>query len=127
MLKKMNRKHSYEEFKKMVDYLRSHDPLFAISTDIIVGYSGETQEMFEETLKAVEECEFDFIYNARYSVRTGTIASKIYPDDVPDKVKAERWHILNNVLKKNVDKRNTMMLGRVEEVMINGERDEQFF
>ena len=119
MLKKMNRKHSYEDFKKMVDFLRAKDPLFSVSTDIIVWYSWETEEMFEETLKAVRECEFDFVYNARYSVRKGTIAAKLFPDDVPDNIKAERWHKLNDLLKENIQKRNELMLWRTEKVLIN--------
>ncbi|MDD3793999.1 MAG: MiaB/RimO family radical SAM methylthiotransferase [Candidatus Gracilibacteria bacterium] len=127
MLKRMNRKHTYEDFKKQVDYLRSRDPFFSISTDIIVGFSGETQDMFDETVKAFSECEFDFTYNARYSVRTGTIASKIYPDDISDEIKADRWHILNEELLKSITKRNTSMLGKVEEVLVSGQKDEYFF
>lgn len=110
MLKKMNRRHSYEDFRDMVYYLREKDPLFSISTDIIVGFSGETEEMFQETIKAFEECIFDFAYIARYSVRPNTAAAKVLPDDVPDSVKAERWHILNEILLKNITKRNTLML-----------------
>jgi len=105
MLKKMNRKHTYEDFKKMVKYLRSKDSYFSVSTDIIVGFSGETDEMFEDTVKAIKELEIDFVYIARYSVRPGTLASKIYPDDIDDEIKAKRWHILNDVLKQNVLKR----------------------
>lgn len=127
LLKKMNRRHSYEDFKAMVQYLRSRDPLFSISTDIIVGFSGESDEMFADTIKAFEELEFDFAYIARYSVRPNTIASKIMPDDVPDEIKAQRWHTLNNLLLKNVQKRNTLMLWRIEEVMITGEKDEELF
>jgi len=127
MLKRMNRKHSYDKFKSQVEYLRSKDPLFSISTDIIVGYSWETEEMFQETVKAFKEIEFDFVYIARYSVRPGTIASKIYPDDVPDKVKAERWHILNSMLLESVQKRNKLMIGREEEILISGERDDRWF
>ncbi len=127
MLKKMNRKHSYEEFKNMVDYLRKKDPNFAISTDIIVGYSGETEEKFEDTVKAFDDCEFDFVYNARYSVRTGTIAAKIYPDDVSDEVKAERWHKLNDKLLESVSKRNKLMIWKIEELLISGEKEWQFF
>jgi tRNA-2-methylthio-N6-dimethylallyladenosine synthase len=127
LLKKMNRKHKYEDFKKIVDYLRSKDSLFAISTDMIVGFSGETETMFNDTLKAFNECIFDFAYNARYSVRPGTIAAKMYPDDVPDTEKASRWHQINSKLEECVQKRNALMVGRVEEVMINGERDEQWF
>ena len=106
----MNRKHSYEDFKKMVDYLRSRDPEFSISTDIIVGYSGETEEMFQETIKAMSECQFDFSFTARYSVRPDTIAAKIYPDDITNELKADRWHILNNMLLETIQKRNKNML-----------------
>ncbi len=127
LLKKMNRKHKYADFKKIVDYVRKKDPLFSISTDIIVGFSGETEEMFDETLHAFDECLFDFSYNARYSVRPWTIASKLYPDDVSDDTKAKRWHKINTKLEECVQKRNQQMIGRVEEVMINGEKDEQFF
>ena len=83
--------------------------------------------MFQETIKAFKEIEFDFVYIARYSVRPGTIASKMYPDDVPDKVKAERWHILNSMLLEGIQKRNALMIGRTEEILISGERDNQWF
>lgn len=127
MLKRMNRRHTYTDFKKMVEYLRSKDPLFSISTDIIVWYSWETDEMFQDTVRAIEELEIDFVYIARYSVRNWTIASKIYPDDIPDSVKAHRWHILNQVLEKNVQKRWQLMLGREEEILVSWEKDEYFF
>lgn len=127
MLKKMNRRHSYEDFKDMIKYLRWKDPLFSISTDIIVWFSGETEEMFQQTVRAFKECEFDNSFTARYSVRANTIASKVMPDDVPDSVKAERWHILNNLLLESVQKRNTLMLGRTEKILISGEKDNYFF
>lgn len=127
MLKKMNRRHTYEDFKKQVEYLRSKDPSFSISTDIIVWFSGETDEMFQETVKAFKELEFDFVYTARYSVRKGTLAAKLYPDDIPSEVKAERWHILNNLLLENIEKRNKMMLWKIEEILISWEKDWQFF
>lgn len=127
MLKRMNRKHTYEDFKKQVDYLRSRDPFFSISTDIIVWYSGETEKMFEETVKAFEECEFDFTYNARYSVRTWTIASKIYPDDISDDIKAERWHNLNEELLKSISKRNNSMIWKIEKILVCWQKDEYFF
>jgi len=75
--------------------------------------------MFQETIKAFKEIEFDFVYIARYSVRPGTIASKMYPDDVPDSVKAERWHTLNNMLLESIQKRNKLMIGREEEILIS--------
>lgn len=127
MLRKMNRRHKYEDFKRIVEYLRAKDPNFSISTDIIVWFSGETEEMFEDTVKAFDELGFDFAYNARYSVRTGTIASKMFPDDVSDEKKAERWHILNDKLLESILKRNEKMLWNIEEVLVSWQKDEYFF
>jgi tRNA-2-methylthio-N6-dimethylallyladenosine synthase len=114
----MNRKHTYEDFRDKVNYLRAKDPLFSVSTDIIVGFSGETEEMFEETVNAFIECAFDFCFTARYSVRKDTLAAKLYPDDIPDQIKAQRWHTLNNLLLDTITKRNELMLGREEEILI---------
>ena len=127
ILKKMNRRHKYEDFKKIVEYLRKKDPNFSISTDIIVWFSWETDEMFQDTVKAFDELNFDFSYNARYSVRKWTIASKMFPDNVSDEIKAERWHILNNKLLENILKRNKKMLWTIEEVLVSGQKDEFFF
>lgn len=127
MLKKMNRRHTYEDFKRQVDYLRSRDPFFSVSTDIIVGFSGETDEMFEETIRAFHECQFDYAYIARYSVRKGTIAEKLMPDNVPDTIKAERWHLLNNILLEHVLLRNEKMIGKTEDVLVAWEKDDFFF
>ncbi|NDK09685.1 radical SAM protein [Candidatus Gracilibacteria bacterium] len=127
MLKRMNRRHSYTDFKDMVDYMRSKDPLFSISTDIIVGFSGETEEMFQDTLRAMKECEFDYCYIARYSVRPNTLAAKMLPDDVPEAEKARRWHILNDALLESVKSRNARMIGRTEEILVSGSRDGVFF
>jgi tRNA A37 methylthiotransferase MiaB len=77
----MNRKHTYEDFKVQVEYLRSHDPLFSISTDIIVGFPGETEEEFQATVRAMQECQFDFAYIARYSPRSGTSATDTMEDE----------------------------------------------
>jgi tRNA-2-methylthio-N6-dimethylallyladenosine synthase len=79
--------------------------------------------MFQNTIKAFEECQFDYAFIARYSVRQGTLASKMYPDDIPDEVKAERWHILNDILLKNLIERNKLMLDRIEPLMITGKKD----
>ncbi len=127
ILKKMNRKHKYKDFKDMVFYLRNKDPLFSVSTDIIVWFSWETEKMFEDTIKAFKECEFDFAYNARYSIRKWTIASKLYPDDISDEIKAERWHILNDLLLDNIKKRNKLMLDKTEDVLIYWKKDSNFF
>ncbi|MFZ4461426.1 MAG: MiaB/RimO family radical SAM methylthiotransferase [Patescibacteria group bacterium] len=82
ILKAMNRKHTYADFKAQVDYLRARDPLFSISTDIIVGFPGETEEDFQLTAQAMRECEFDFAFIARYSTRVGTYAADKLGDDI---------------------------------------------
>ena len=127
MLKRMIRKHSYKDFKKMVDYLRSRDPNFSISTDIIVWYSWETEEMFQETVNAFEECDFDFVFTARYSVRKWTIAAKIYPDDISWEEKARRWHFLNDKMIDSITIRNKNMIGKEEEILISWKKDWYFF
>jgi tRNA-2-methylthio-N6-dimethylallyladenosine synthase len=121
MLKRMNRKHSYADFKSQVDYLRAKDPLFSISTDIIVGFPGETEEEFQATVRAMHECQFDFAFIARYNPRSGTVATERFPDDISSEEKARRWTILNDILRDTVHARNALMVGREEEILISGE------
>ncbi|HBY74724.1 TPA: hypothetical protein DEG21_02365 [Patescibacteria group bacterium] len=110
VLKNMNRKHTYADFKKQVEYLRNKDLYFGISTDIIVGFPGETEAQFQNTVKAMKELEFDFAYIARYSERSGTTASKLLKDNVASIEKARRWHILNNILKETFTSRANLMV-----------------
>lgn len=121
MLQKMNRKHTYADFKTQVEYLRSRNPLFSISTDIIVGFPGETEEEFQATAQAMRECQFDFAFIARYSSRSGTVATDRYEDDISPVEKARRWTILNDILRETVRTRNQLMIGREEEILISGE------
>ncbi|OIP54586.1 hypothetical protein AUK10_00575, partial [Candidatus Gracilibacteria bacterium CG2_30_37_12] len=128
VLKNMNRKHTFEDFRLQVEYLRSRDSLFAISTDIIVGFPGETEEQFQETVRAFEICEFDFAFIARYSPRKGTRAADMIKDNRGQEIsmeeKARRWDILNTLLYTSVQKRNKLMLGRTEEILITGAEKE---
>lgn len=120
VLKRMNRKHTYEDFLSQLTYLRSRDPLFSISTDIIVGFPGETEQEFEATAHALRECQFDFAYIARYSPRSGTRAQEHYTDDITPREKARRWNILNTLLQESVQTRAEMMIWRKEEILISG-------
>ncbi len=121
LLKRMNRKHTYTDFKSQVDYLRARDPLFSISTDIIVGFPWETEEEFQATARAMRECQFDYAFIARYSPRSGTIATMKYEDDISAEEKARRWTILNDILRVTARDRNLLMVGREEEILISGE------
>lgn len=124
MLRRMNRKHTVADFRSQVEYLRSRDPLFSISTDIIVGFPGETEEEFHETVRAMQEIEFDFAYIARYSPRSGTVAAR-YEDDIDPREKARRWSILNDILRDSVARRSDRMIGRTEEILISGRGREE--
>ncbi len=121
MLRRMNRKHTYADFKAQLDYLRSKDPLFSISTDIIVGFPWETEEEFQATVTAMYECQFDFAFIARYSPRSGTIATTKYEDDISAEEKARRWTILNDILRVTAKNRNLLMVGQEEEILISWE------
>lgn len=121
VLSRMNRKHTYADFKSQVEYLRSRDPLFSISTDIIVGFPGETEEQFQETVRAMRECQFDYAFIARYSSRSGTLATTRYEDDISSDEKARRWTILNDILRETTASRNLLMIDREEEILITGE------
>lgn len=130
VLKNMNRKHTFEDFRLQMEYLRSRDPLFAISTDIIVGFPWETGEQFQETVRAFKICEFDFAFIARYSPRKWTRAADMIKDNQEQEIsmeeKARRWDILNTILYESVQKRNKLMIGRTEEILITGtEKDWQ--
>lgn len=120
MLRRMNRKHTYADFKAQLDYLRLRDPLFAISTDIIVGFPWETEEEFQATAKAMQECQFDFVYIARYSSRPGTIATSKYEDDISPAEKTRRWTMLNDILRETARNRNLLMIGREEDILVSG-------
>jgi tRNA-2-methylthio-N6-dimethylallyladenosine synthase len=110
VLARMNRKHSYADFKSQIEYLRSRDPLFSISTDIIVGFPGETEEEFQSTANAMRECQFDYAFIARYSSRSGTLATTRYEDDISSSEKARRWTILNDILRETTAARNLLMV-----------------
>ena len=99
MLKKMFRGYTVEQAKGFIDDIRSIKRDISITTDIIVGFPGETEENFQQTLDLVRYGKFDMIYIGIYSPRPGTIAAKKYPDDISRTVKRERRKILNNLLK----------------------------
>jgi len=97
ILKKMNRNYTVEHYKELVKKIRKKIPKVVLTTDIIVGFPGETEKQFENTKKLVEEIKFDNIYVARYSPRPGTAAFKM-KDDVSPEEKMRRKKILEEIL-----------------------------
>lgn len=121
-LKRMNRKYSIEEFKSIVKKIRQNFPTCCISTDIIVGFKGETEQEFKNTYKNLKEIKFDFMHIFPYSVRSGTVASKLSGDVQPCIVK-EREHILQMLnlefkqkfLKKNIKQSHSVLVEEFED------------
>lgn len=99
-LKKMNRQYTVEHYEELVRKIRAALPEASITTDIIVGFCGETAEQFENTSRLFERVRWDMAYLARYSPRPGTTSFMAWKDDVPREEKARRWHRLNDILEQ---------------------------
>jgi len=119
ILKAMRRTYSRDRYLKLVAALRGAIPDLALTTDIIVGFPGETEADFVETLEVVEEVGFDGAFTFVYSPRAGTEAAAM-PDQVPDEVKRERIKHLVEVVQRIAATRNAARIGLVEEVLVEG-------
>ena len=117
ILKKMNRPYTAEKYKELVEKIRKAIPDIALSTDVIVGFPGETEKQFQNTAKLFEEIKFDMAYISQYSPRPRTAASKL-EDDVPREEKKQREKILTEILKKTALENNQKYVGKTEEVLI---------
>lgn len=119
LLKLMNRPYSVSNFRKIVDALRRIVPSMYFSTDIIVGFPGETDDDFEQTRAVFDSIAFDMAYIFKYSPRSGTEAEKML-DPVPQQLKETRNQTLLEILQKNSLARNQSTIGSIEEVLIEG-------
>ncbi len=98
MLKKMNRWHTQEDYLALVNKIRTRIPDVQFTTDVVVGFCGETDEQFEQTVSIAKKVGFAKAYIGRYSPRPNTSATKIMSDDVPPAVKKQRWRVLNELI-----------------------------
>ena len=119
VLKRMLRRYTRERYLEVVDALRAAVPGIALTTDIIVGFPGETEEDFAATQSLVEQVEFDDAYTFRYSVRDGTPAVRL-PDHVPDDVAGERLERLIALVRALARRRNMGLVGTTHEVLVEG-------
>lgn len=119
ILKAMRRGYTVSEYLKKIELARTYCPDIALSTDIIVGFPGETVEDFEETLKVLSEVRFDTIFSFKYSPRPHTPAARL-KDDVPQEEKARRLSVLQAFQDEITKERMERFLGRVEEVLVEG-------
>lgn len=119
MLDRMNRKHTIDDYRHIIHTIRRLLPEATIFTDIIVGFTGETEEEFENSRKAMEEFKYNMAYIAQYSVRPGAVAST-WADDVPKETKKKRYHILTDELMKHSLVYNQSLVGKTLKVLVNG-------
>jgi tRNA-2-methylthio-N6-dimethylallyladenosine synthase len=119
ILKAMRRTYSRERYLALADRLRAAIPDLALGTDIIVGFPGETEADFRETLEVVEAVGYDSAFTFVYSPRTGTEAASL-PDQVPHEVKIERMERLVELTQRVARERNEARIGRREEVLVEG-------
>jgi tRNA-2-methylthio-N6-dimethylallyladenosine synthase len=119
VLKLMNRGYTYEEYKAKIDMLRSEIPHVAITSDIIVGFPGETDEDFDMTIRALSEIEYDGIYAFKYSRRPGTDALSL-PDHIDEDVKSSRLTEVLELQETICHRKNRMLEGEIVEVLVDG-------
>jgi tRNA-2-methylthio-N6-dimethylallyladenosine synthase len=119
ILRAMNRPYTRTRYREIVEALRAVRPDMYFSTDVIVGFPGETDADFEQTRALFEAGDFDMAYIFKYSIRTGTPAATL-TEQVPDAVKERRNQILLDVLQRNSLRRTAKLIGTIEEVLVDG-------
>jgi tRNA-2-methylthio-N6-dimethylallyladenosine synthase len=117
LLRRMNRNHSIEAYLKIVDDIRELLPTATIFTDIIVGFSGETAEQFENSAKVMERVGYNMAYVAKYSPRVGARSAR-WEDDITPQLKSERLAKLSEILKRTSKAHNDAMVGKTYRVLI---------
>ena len=118
ILRRMNRKYTREQYLEVIRKIKEKRPSIALGSDIIVGFSGETPEQFDETISLYREVDFDISYNAQYSERSGTLAVKVFPDDVTIEEKRRRWDVLQGVMEEISLRKNEAYVGKTSEMLV---------
>ena len=120
VLARMRRHYTQREYRNLVDRIRATIPQVSLSTDVIVGFPGETREQYQHTVELIEDIGFDKVHGAAYSSRPGTVASRNMPDDVPQEEKAYRLRNLEEVQKQILSRKNSRLLGEMVEILVDG-------
>ena len=127
ILEAMRREYTVEQYRKLVNTIRREVPQVSLSTDIIVGFPGETEEQFERSLSLVKEMRFDVVHVAAYSPRPGTIAWREYQDDIPAEAKKERLNKIEELQAAIASEINSQLQGRQVEVLVEGRKGGKWF
>ena len=119
VLKVMNRKYTKEQYLNLIDRIKAKIPDVAFSTDIIVGFPGETEEDFEDTLDVVKKVNFEQIFMFIYSRRVGTVADKM-ENQIPEEIKHNRFDRLKNLYEENIEVNNEKYVGTNQKILVEG-------
>ena len=119
MLKVMNRKYTKEQYLNLVEKMKAQIPNIKFSTDIIVGFAGETEEDFENTLDVVRKVGFEQVFMFIYSRRVGTPGDKM-PNQIPEEIKHERFNRLKQLVESQIAENNQSYLGTKQKVLVEG-------
>ena len=127
ILKAMRRGYTVEQFRKLIYTIRQCVPGISLSTDIIVGFPGETEEQFEHTFSLLEEMRFNIVHVAAYSPRPGTVAYQKYKDNVPLEVKKERFDRIEQLQTNVATIINSAYRGETMEVLVEGQKKGKWY
>ncbi len=127
MLKAMRRGYTVEQYRELIHTIRSHVPEISLSTDVIVGFPGETEEQFGHTFSLLEETRFDVVHVAAYSPRPGTIAWRKYEDNIPPEVKKSRLNKVEELQANIAAEINSQLQGKTVEVLIEGKKNGKWY
>lgn len=119
VLKAMNRKYTKEQYLALAHKIQKRIPTVTLTTDIIVGFPGETEADFEDTLDVVSKIDFEQVFMFIYSRRVGTVADKM-PNQVPEEIKHERFNRLQKLVEKRIEEGNNKYVGTVHTILIEG-------
>lgn len=123
VLKRMNRHYTREDYLHIIKKIRKKKPEIALGTDIIVGFCGETEEAFQNTVDLYKQADFDISYTATYSPRSGTTAALKFKDDVARAEKKRRWNILQKLMEETTWRKNQKYVGREVSVLVETHED----
>jgi len=122
ILRAMGRGYTAQNYRELVEQIRSTVPGVALSTDVIVGFPGETEAQFQRTLDLLADIRFDTVHVAAYSPRPGTLASRKFEDDVPLLAKRRRLHKVEELECQIASEINDQLLGQMVEVLVEGDK-----
>ena len=119
ILKVMNRKYTKDQYLSLVEKMKNQIPNLTLSTDIIVGFPGETEEDFEDTLDVVSKVNFEQVYMFIYSRRVGTPGDKM-ENQIPEDIKHKRFDRLKQLVESQISERNKEYVGTVQKILVEG-------